>query len=82
VLVVNVPLALYQNTGCFDRPIGRIAARSFLDTDSTRVRESFAINQSVRVVPRKRKGDAPGPAASISVTVVSFTPAEFVDMPV
>jgi hypothetical protein len=51
VLVVNVPLDAYQNTGCFDRPIGKIAARSFLDAESTRVRESFAINQSVRVVP-------------------------------
>jgi hypothetical protein len=82
VLVVKAPLGEYQKTDCFDLPIGRMAARSFLDTESTRVRGSFATSQSASVVPRKRNGDAPGPGASTRVTVVSLTPAEFAEIPV
>jgi hypothetical protein len=82
VLVVKLPLLAYQNTGCFERPIGRIAPRSFLDTDNTRVRESFAVSQSVSVVPRKRNGDAPSPCAPMSGEFGSSTPVRLVEIPV
>src|SRR6202022_3977541 len=82
LLVVKIPFDAYQKTGCRDLPMGRIAARSFLETERTRVRGSFAISQSASVVPRKRNGEAPSPGASTRLTVVSFTPAVFADMPV
>ena len=82
MLVVKLPFGAYQKTGCFDLPIGRIAARSFLETESTRVRESLAISQSTSVVPRKRNGDAPTPGASMSETVLSIAPALLAVMPV
>ena len=82
MLVVKIPIGEYQKTGCFDLPIGKIAARSFLETDSTLVRGSLAISQSVSVVPRKRNGDAPTPGASSSVVVLSATPAVFAEIPV
>ena len=62
--------------------MGRIAPRSFRLTDSARVDGSTALSQSTSVVPRKRRGDAPGPAVPISVASESCTPSELRMMPV
>ena len=82
VLVVNRPSSPYQNTACFERPMGRIAPRSLRLTESARERGSAAMSQSMSVVPRKRKGDAPTPLLPIMGCVRSFTPALLRTMPV
>ena len=83
VLVTNSPSDAYQKTCCLLRPIGRMAPRSFRETDSTRVSRSAATIQSVSVVPTNRFGAAPGPCAAFSRgNSRVFTPCEFMMMPV
>ena len=72
----------YQNTCCFDCPRGRIAPRSLRLTDRARALGSDAFNQSNRVVPRKRRGEAPGPVVPTSGASESSTPCRLLMMPV
>ena len=52
------------------------------EIESARDRGSATRSQSIRVVPRNRKGDAPGPAPSSSGARSSSTPALFRVIPV
>ena len=57
----TVQAASKKKTLLLERPIGRIAARSFIETESTRVCGLAARSQSASVVPLNRAGEAPGP---------------------
>ena len=57
---------------CFAVPIGRMAPRSFIETDKARARASFATSQSYSVVPLKRVGDAPGANAMAPVGTINL----------
>ena len=79
--MVNTP-DWYQYTCSLARPSGRIAPRSLRLTDRARAVGSAALSQSNSVVPRKRRGDAPGPVTSSSAAAESCTPCELRMMPV
>src|SRR5881397_3653961 len=62
--------------------MGRIAPRSLRLTDSTRAVGSDAFNQSTSVVPRKRRGEAPGPVVPSSGASESWTLSKLRMIPV
>src|SRR5439155_10769303 len=80
-LVVKRP-PKYQYTASLARPIGRIAPRSFPETESARAPGSAALSQSKNAVPRNRAGEAPGPLIPINCAAGSCTPAALRLMPV
>ncbi len=83
VLVVKTPLrCAYQYTGWMPRPMGRMAPRSLRETESTRVRWSASVIQSVSVLPSNRNGEAPTPSACSSGASEVFTPTPLAWIPV